>query len=79
MEVPGWHTLPAQQPLGQVLALQVLPPLHRPALQVWPLAHTPQVSPPAPHAEVLVPTWQTLPWQHPSGQFSALQVEPPTH
>ena len=77
LELPGKHTPPAQQPSGHVVALQVEPPLHRPALQVCPLAHTPQVEPLLPHAEVLVPSWHTLPWQHPPGQFSALQVEPP--
>ena len=74
---PGWQTPPSQQPSGQVVALHVEPPLHRPALHVCPLAHTPQVAPLPPHAEVAVPTWQTLPWQQPSGQFSGLQVEPP--
>lgn len=55
VEVPLRQTPASQQPLGQVAALQTFPPEQRPPLQVCPLAHTPQVSPPSPHAEVEEP------------------------
>ncbi len=41
------HVLPAQQPLGQLVALH---PLHAPLLQVWPFGHMVHVPPAAPHA-----------------------------
>lgn len=58
------------------MLLQVLPPVHMPALQVWPPAQTPQVRPAFPHAEVDVPPRHTSPMQQPS-QFSELQLPPP--
>lgn len=58
--------------------MQVEPPVHRPAPQVWPFVHALQVSPEAPQALVEVPGWQTSPWQQPS-QFAGLHVEPPLH
>jgi hypothetical protein len=78
--VPAWHTLPWQQPLGQVAALQ--PETHCVPLQLWLELHNAHAPPPAPHAEVEVPGWQTFPWQQPLGQVAALQTKahcPPTH
>ncbi len=77
--VPARHTLPSQQPEGHVVGVQVLPPTHTPALQVWPDAQVPQAAPPLPHADVDVPGMHTLPLQQPSGQVAALQVEGVVH
>lgn len=57
--LPGWQTLPWQQPLGHVEASQMK--VH------WPLTHeslaaqAPQVLPPVPQAAFEVPAWHTPP------------------
>ena len=77
--VPGWHTLPWQQPPGQVVAL------HADAHDVPLQAAAPQdahAPPPVPHAALVLPGWQTLPWQQPLGHVAASQMKvhwPPTH
>lgn len=58
VEVPLKHTSPAQQPEGQVVALQVEPPTQLPPVHAWPPLHVEHCAPPRPHAEVEVPDMQ---------------------
>lgn len=57
--VPGWHTLPWQQPLGQVAALQLA--THEVPSHAVLLPQIVHVAPPVPQAAFRVPTWHTLP------------------
>jgi hypothetical protein len=75
--LPGWQTLPWQQPLGHVEASQRN--VHWPLTHESAPEHALQVLPPVPHAPFDVPAWQTPFWQHPEGHVAALQVEPPEH
>jgi two-component system phosphate regulon sensor histidine kinase PhoR len=65
---------PEQQPAGQVAALQ---PLHTPPWQPSPPAQAEQAMPPVPHAAVVVPGWQALPWQQPAGHETPSQTHWP--
>lgn len=69
------QTFPWQQPSGQFSALQVVPPLQRPPVQLSPLPHASQVAPPEPQVVVVSPVSQRLPLQQP-WQLVALQVLP---
>jgi hypothetical protein len=74
--VDVWHLpLASQQPFGQELALQT----HLPPLQVWPLAHAPQLAPPVPQVPMLCAlcTTQVVPLQQPLPQEPALQTHCP--
>ena len=70
LAVPGWQTLLAQQPVGQVVGLQVGGEglLQTPAEQVVPPPHGAHAPPLEPQAWRDVPTRQTEPAQQP-GQF----------
>lgn len=70
---PGWHTLPSQQPVGHVCALQLELTHERPS-HVAPAAQLVHCAPLAPHAVALEPGWHTLPWQQPLGHVCALHV-----
>ncbi len=72
-EVALWQTLFAQQPVAQVVALQVVAVEARqvPAVQVWPLEHVLHVKPLAPHALGDVPARHTPFEQHPLPQVVA--------
>jgi hypothetical protein len=79
VEVPSSHTLPLQQPVGHVVALQLDAVTQRPEEQLCPppqLVHEP---PPLPHADVEVPSSHTLPLQQPLGHVDAEQLELATH
>lgn len=75
--VPGKHTSPWQQPLRQVVLLQVA--THEVPLHAWLLPQLVHVAPPVPQAALIVPAWQTFPWQQPPGQVVTLQLEVETH
>ena len=77
LEVPGMQTSPWQQPLGQVVLLQVA--THEVPLHVWLVPQLVHVAPPVPQAALMVPAWQTLPWQQPPGQVVTLQLEVERH
>jgi hypothetical protein len=63
----------SQQPVGQLVALQVMP-MQDPDVHVSPGGHGSQVSPPLPHDIVVSPASQRpAPSQHPVGQVAALQ------
>jgi hypothetical protein len=64
---------PAQQPLGQLVALQ---PLQCPAVQVWPAGHMVQALPPPPHELALSPARHAPAEQQPVGHdvLSQMQV-----
>lgn len=75
VEVPGMHTFPEQQPLGQVDALHDdVTFTQRPEEHVWLEVHAMQVLPALPHASPDVPDTHWFPEQQPVGQFVALQV-----
>jgi hypothetical protein len=66
-----------QQPLGQVLALQVAGLLQVPLSQVWPDAQAWHAPPAFPHAATSVPGLQVLPAQQPvqvAGEQSVVQL-----
>lgn len=67
---------PAQQPEGQLVALQ---PLHEPPAQVWPPGHGWHVAPPLPHWVLLcaVGARQVLPTQQPVGQLVPSHTQAP--
>lgn len=67
------HVLPLQQPVGQLAAH----PAHAPALHAD-APHDSHAPPPAPHAALLVPVWQTLPAQHPVHDVGSQTHAPPT-
>jgi hypothetical protein len=66
------HTAPAQQPLGQLVALQ---PLQWPAVQVWPAGQVVQALPPPPHEVTLSPVKHAPPEQQPLGQDVPSQTQ----
>jgi hypothetical protein len=75
VELPAWHTFPAQHPVGQVVALQMnaqRPPTH----ESEPL-HVLHVEPLTPHAATELPGRQTPFAQQPEGHVVGLQVLPP--
>jgi hypothetical protein len=64
---------PEQQPLGQVVALQLvqIPSAQGPPAQAW------QASPPFPHAASAFPDRQDVPEQQPPGQEAPSQMQAP--
>ena len=50
------------------------PPEQLPLPQLWLPEHVTQAAPPAPHAALDVPAWQTSPWQQPPGHVVLLHV-----
>ncbi len=66
------QTAPAQQPVGQLVALQ---PLQCPAVQVWPAGQAVQAPPPPPHELTLSPLRHTPAEQHPFGQEVPSQTQ----
>ena len=65
---PGWQTLFAQQPFGQLAALQT----HAPLTQVVPLGQATQATPFVPQCWLLL-VWHVLFWQQPLAQFAGPQ------
>jgi len=55
--------VPEQQPEGQLIELH---PSHAPLMHICPAGHMEQLPPPLPHAPVVLPGWQTVPWQQPA-------------
>jgi hypothetical protein len=53
---------PEQQPLGQLVAVQLL---QMPPVQDWPIGQFAHMRPPVPQAPASSPLWQVLFWQQP--------------
>lgn len=76
--VPTWQTPSLQQPVGQVVALQVEGGSQRAPVHCSAPLQTSQVRPPVPQAPVLAPPTHTPALQQPSGHVDGLQA-PPLH
>ena len=70
--LPGWQTLPAQQPFGQLKAVHT----HEPFWHVVPAGQATQVTPPVPHTWFVLPGWQVLFWQQPA-QLAVVHTHEP--
>lgn len=75
VELPVWHTFPAQHPVGHVVELQMN--AHRPPTHESEPVQVLHVEPLTPHAASEVPGRQTPFAQQPEGQVVGLQVLPP--
>lgn len=69
------HVVPEQQPLAQLVALQLA---HAPLAHVPPAPQLAHAVPPVPHAVALLPARQLVPLQQPSHEVASHTQAPPT-